>query len=475
MSISDLSNSEIDAKNPQIPRINLATMLQLGLFQIGLGMMSVLIFGVLNRVLIKELQVPGTIATIILALTLFVAPARVFFGQLSDRQKILGYHRSGYVWIGAGSLAILAFIIVQIMWQVGDSLKNQGWSSQTYFFICLLAVFFALYGIAVSLASTPFATLLVDVSDDDNRSKLIGVDWSMLMIGIIIGAITIGVLLKRLNIDANITEVKAAINRLFFVVPLIVFGLAIAATWGIEKKYSRYHLRNISNDSEQVTFGAALKILTANKQTQIFFTFLLAMTLGLFIQDAILEPYGGDIFKMKIGESASLNAFWGTGTLIGLLITGFLLAPKLGKQKTTKIGCLAAVFSLILVICAGFTGLQIYLKVSLLIFGLSSGMVTTGALTLMLDLTAAETAGTFIGAWGFSQAFARGMATIGGGVLLDMGKQIFPNNLLWVYTLIFGVQAGFMLMAVWLLNNVNIQEFKINAERAIATVITNDN
>ncbi len=475
MSISDLSNSEIESKNTKIPKINLGTMLQLGLFQIGLGMMSVLIFGVLNRVLIKELQVPGTIATIILALTLFVAPARVFVGQLSDSKKIFGYHRTGYVWIGAASLAILSFIIVQIMWLVGDSLKTQGWSNQTYIFMGLLAVFFALYGIAVSLASTPFATLLVDVSDEDNRSKLIGVDWSMLMIGIIIGAITIGVLLKRLNIDANIIEVKAAINRLFFIVPLIVFGLAIAATWGIEKKYSRYYLRNISNEGEKVTFGAALKILTANKQTQIFFTFLLAMTLGLFIQDAILEPYGGDIFKMKIGESASLNAFWGTGTLMGLLITGFLLAPKLGKQKTTKIGCLSAVFSLILVICAGFTGEQIYLKISLLIFGLSSGMVTTGALTLMLDLTAVETAGTFIGAWGFSQAFAKGIATIGGGVLLDIGKQIFPTNLLWVYTLILGVQAGFMLMAVGLLNNVNIQEFKINAQSAIATVITNDN
>ena len=34
---------------------------------VALGMMSVLIFGVLNRVLIKELNVPGTIATVMLA------------------------------------------------------------------------------------------------------------------------------------------------------------------------------------------------------------------------------------------------------------------------------------------------------------------------------------------------------------------------------------------------------------------------
>ncbi len=49
--------------------------------------MSVMVFGVLNRVLIKELVVLSTIATVILALTLFVAPARIVIGQLSDKYR----------------------------------------------------------------------------------------------------------------------------------------------------------------------------------------------------------------------------------------------------------------------------------------------------------------------------------------------------------------------------------------------------
>ena len=38
-----------------IPKVKLPTMIRLGLFQMGLGMMSVMVFGVLNRILIREL------------------------------------------------------------------------------------------------------------------------------------------------------------------------------------------------------------------------------------------------------------------------------------------------------------------------------------------------------------------------------------------------------------------------------------
>jgi MFS transporter, BCD family, chlorophyll transporter len=119
-------------RHQTIPKIKLPTMIRLGLFQMGLGMMSVMVFGVLNRVLIKELAVPSTIATVILALTLFVAPARIIFGQLSDTKPLFGYYRTGYVWLGAVSLVTNAWIAVQVMWQLGASLKAVGWALPTY-------------------------------------------------------------------------------------------------------------------------------------------------------------------------------------------------------------------------------------------------------------------------------------------------------------------------------------------------------
>jgi BCD family chlorophyll transporter-like MFS transporter len=440
----------------------------------GLGMMSVLIFGVLNRVLIRELGVPATIGTIILALSLFVAPARIWFGHMSDTKPLWGYHRTGYVWVGAASLAILSVLVVQVMWQVGGSLKAEGWTTQTYAWTSLLALLFALYGLAVSACSTSFATLLVDVSDEDNRSQLVGVDWSMLIGGTIVGAIVIGVLLKKLTLNASIELLQVQINRLFLIVPLIMFGLAFVSTWGIEKKYSRYASRStLVNQEEKISLNRAWRILTASRQTRLFFTFLVLMTLGLFMQDPILENYGGDVFKMEVGKTATLNAFWGTGTLIGLSVAGFLLVPRLGKRKTTKLGGLLVIFSLVWVILSGFTHDPKQLQIALLFFGLVSGVLTTGALTLMLDLTAAETAGTFIGAWGLAQALAKGVATVTGGAVFDTGKKLFTNLVL-AYGLVFVVQAICMALAVWFLTRVSVQEFRTNARQAIATVMESD-
>jgi MFS transporter, BCD family, chlorophyll transporter len=471
MSTSNFSNSEIG----NLPQLKLPAMFRLGLFQVGLGMMSVLPDGVLNRVLIKELGVPATIASLILAMTLFVAPARIWFGQMSDAKKLFGYHRSGYAWIGIISMAVMAMVTVQLMWRLNDSLVTGGWSADTYTKAGLLTLGFGVYGLAVSICSTPFATLLVDVSDDDNRSQLVAIDWGMLIGGTVVGAVTIGIILKRLNFDAPIAEIQTAINQLFFIIPAIAVTLAFLATWGMERKYSRYKMRSrVVNREEAITLKRAWRILTTSRQTKIFFIFLLLMTLGLWMQDPVLEPYGGEVFKMEIGATASLNAFWGTGTLVGIVISGFLLVPRFGKQQTAKIGCIVAAACLGLVILAGFTQARVALQMALLCFGLGSGILTSGAITLMLDLTAAETAGTFIGAWGLAQAFARGMAKVIGGGLLDLGREIFNANLVLAYGLVFILQAVAMLSAIVFLQQVSVSEFRSNAQQAIASVLENE-
>ncbi|MEY3869487.1 MAG: hypothetical protein RLZZ338_3378 [Cyanobacteriota bacterium] len=460
-----------DLPQKNLPKVTLVTMLRLGLFQMGLGMMSILTLGVLNRVMIKELMIPATIVAGTLAMQQFVAPARVWFGQLSDAKPVLGFHRTGYIWIGALLFVIASFLAVQVTWQVGMSLETVGWTMPTYFWMISLALIFGLYGLALCLSSTPFAALLVDVSDEDNRSKLVGVVWSMLMIGIIIGAIVSSGFLTQIDGDASREDLQTSINLLFFFVPAIVFFLILLATWGVEKKYSRYGARStVVNHEDSITLARAWKVLTASRQTGFFFGFLLLMTICLFMQDPILEPYGGEVFKMSISETTKLNVFFGMGTLFGLSLTGFLIVPRLGKQRTIKLGCLSVAGCLFLMLLSGFTANPMMLKSSLMLFGLMSGMATTGALSLMLDLTVAETAGTFIGAWGLAQSMARGLATISGGFLLDLGRQLFGIPML-AYSLVFVIPMLGMVLAVLLLQRVNVQEFKTDAKAAIVTIL----
>jgi MFS transporter, BCD family, chlorophyll transporter len=470
-----------NASTPTPPRINLLTMFRLGLFQMGLGIMSVLTLGVLNRVMIKELAIPATIAAGTIAMHQFVAPARLWFGQLSDAKPIQGHHRTSYVWLGALLFSLAAFLAVQVMWQLGDSMAGGSWTLQTTAWTGVLALVFALYGFALSASSTPFAALLVDVSDEDNRSKLVGVVWSMLMVGIVVGAILSSRLLPQpvgSTCDAlgtaDLTLLRTAVNRLFLIVPGLVFGLGILATFGVERKYSRFAARSsLVEREDQITLKRALRVLTASPQTGLFFTFLLFMTISLFMQDAVMESYGGQVFGMCVSDTTKLNAFWGTGTLIGIGLSGFAIAPRLGKRQTAKLGCILVAFCLVLVILTGFTANPKLLQYGLLLFGFASGVTTTGAISLMLDLTAAETAGTFIGAWGLAQALARAVATVLGGAVLDLGRVIF-SNLTLAYALVFGLQAIGMITAVWLLGRVNVNEFRTDTKAAITAVLQGD-
>jgi MFS transporter, BCD family, chlorophyll transporter len=154
-------------------------------------------------------------------------------------------------------------------------------------------------------------------------------------------------------------------------------------------------------------------------------------------------------------------------------MTGFFVIPRLGKAKTTRIGCFLTAICFLLIILAGFTQQPLILKVAMVLFGIAAGVATIGGISLMLDLTAAATAGTFIGAWGLAQAMSRALATVTGGILLDLGRSIFHSPLL-AYSLVFGIQTVGMLLAILLLNRVNVTEFKTNTERAIATVMEGD-
>jgi BCD family chlorophyll transporter-like MFS transporter len=488
------SPPETLAQADPLPKINLLIMFRLGLYQMGLGMMSLLTLGVLNRVMIKELAIPALIAALIIAVHQFMSPARVWFGQMSDQRKIFNLHRSGYVWIGTGLLAVCSFLLVQSMWQFGASVYADGegaWSAASYFWAFLLAGISAAYGLTLSAGSTPFAALLVDISDEEERSRLIGIVWSMLMVGIVIGAITISKLLPAPETTAEISKLslfarpdelaalQAGVNRIFVIIPVLVLGLAVIATVGIEPKYSRFKARlqegaRVERE-DQITFARAFKVLTNNRQTGIFFGFLLLLTLGIFMQDPVLEPYGGDLFGMSVSDTAKLNAYNGSGTLISIALAGFLIVPRIGKNNTAKIGCIALVVSLVMIVGAGISGAPILLKLAMLVFGVASGIATTGALSLMLDLTAVETAGTFIGAWGLAQAMARGLATVLGGGVLNLGKIIFASvNGLPAYGLVFGSQVICLVMAIVLLQRVNVKEFQASAEEAVATIMAGD-
>ena len=145
----------------------------------------------------------------------------------------------------------------------------------------------------------------------------------------------------------------------------------------------------------------------------------------------------------------------------------------MGKRKTARLGCVLVAFCSILLGLSGFSANVVVLKLSLVLFGLATGLLTTAAVSLMLDLTAAEAAGTFIGAWGLAQAMSRGVAVVMGGAVLDIGRKLLPSLEL-AYGMVFVLEAVGMIVSIWFLNRVNVTEFQTNTKQAIASVLESD-
>nr|WP_259735292.1 BCD family MFS transporter [Synechococcus sp. CS-1329] len=416
------------------PSLSIASTVRLGLFQGSLGFLAVIFAGMLNRVMISELGFPGLLVGGALAFEQFVAPSRILFGQLSDSRPLGGRHRTPYIWLGAALFCGLAVLVVPVIFRLAAA-RELGDGAAITLGTVLMCALFAAYGLAVSMATTPYLALVIDRTQERERSRAVGIIWCMLTVGIVVGAIVISNSLKGLDGVTDPLVLEAVLSRFMVRAALAVMGLTLLATWGIEPALPQVATAKASTEfgsasparDDAITVPQAWALITSSRQVAVFFVFLVLFTLALFIQDPILESYGADVFGMPIAATASLNAFWGVGTLLGLVLAGWWIVPRLGKYATARLGCQLILASMLLLILCGLVGEVSLLQAVLLLFGLASGIGTNSTLCLMLDLTLPEAAGTFIGVWGLAQAFSRATAKLLGGGLLDLGRAIIPG------------------------------------------------
>ena len=453
-----------------------ALALRLGLFQACLGALSVLTLGIFNRLLIDEFEVPAALTALALGSQQLVAFSRVWFGQRSDRCRWKGLRRTPFIIGGAAAFCGLTWIAGRtVLWlaeasQAGDQadVLTRG---------LVLALVFGLYGLAIAASSTPFAALLVDVSTEKQRPALVSIVWSMLMVGIVAGAILLSSFLGTSCSSAELSDLISGVERLITVAPLVIFSLVVVSILGVEPRVTPGDGRGVQDSSSQqeISLKGAWTVLRSSPQVGYFFAVLSLFTFSLFLQEAVLEPYGGAIFAMDVCTSTRLNAVWGVGTLLGIASTGFLITPRLGAQRTALAGGVLSALFVLLMVLAGFLASTTLFRVAVFLFGAAAGISTNASLTLMLGLTSPLMAGTFIGVWGLAQAYARGLATVSGGALLSIfGELSGSQNNLQAYAGVFVIQALGLLVAGLLLLRVDTKLFQSRVDQALSSVLASE-
>ena len=420
------------------------TKLRLGLREFAAGMSSVLILGVLNRVMKVELGISLLVVATVLASYNLAAPAALAIGHRSDQRPILGRHRAPYIVGGAALTAVVLAAAPHLADLLARGVRPLS--------VGLTVVAFVVMGVGMYGAGTVYFALIADITPRDERGHAASVVYLMLMAGIVSGA----------ALSASVLD-DAANGRhsLFAIVALLVVALNVAAVWGLDP-------REVDDDALPERTGAwtAVREIAQIDAARRFFVFTLVATVFLFLQQAVLEPFGGDVLGLSVRATTGFNAVQTIGVLVGMVITGRGIADRAGHKRTATVGLVGSSIAFAALATAALSGSVEASWLGVLFVGLTTGLFNVAVLALMMAMSVPERVALFMGAWTVSHALADGIATAGGGILHDLALRLTSTEV--AYAGVFAIEAVGLALCVPLLRRIDVDTFakEVAAESA---------
>ncbi|KPK90531.1 MAG: hypothetical protein AMJ88_15865, partial [Anaerolineae bacterium SM23_ 63] len=397
----------------------LLRLIRLGLRQFAAGMLSVLAVGILNRVMKVEMGLDLRLISMVIGIHYFAAPLAIPLGHRSDRHPYFGFHRTPYILVG--TLITAAATIAAP--SVALNLESTDGSLPA---ALLAGAVFLLLGTGMYTTGTAYLSLIADLTPERERGKAVAVVWSMMMIGILAG-VFLGVgILEQYSQDRLIA--------LFVIMGAIVMGLTLISVWGIEPPL------HAMPSSDAITGRQAWALMISGRQTRIFFLFLFSGILFLFLQNVVLEPFGGDVLGMSVGETTRFNAFQMVGVLSGMALAGSWLSNRWGNKLTVGMGLLISSISFIALGLVSLTHGTHWVNMIVLLMGFGMGLFNVGGLAIMMGMSVGGRTGIYMGAWTLAQAMANGLASVGGGLVHDV-VLLISNSEAVAYASIFFIEA----------------------------------
>lgn len=396
-----------DAGSTGLP---LAQLLRLGLFQVSVGMASVLLLGTLNRVMIVELSVPATVVALMIALPVLSAPFRALLGFKSDSYRsALGWKRIPYLWFGSlwqmGGLAVMPFAVVVLG---GHQALGPTWAGEV-----LAALAFIMAGVGLHMVQTAGLALAADRADEAQRPRVVALLYVMFLIGTAISALVIGALLTEFSDLRLIRVVQGA--------ALLTLGLNLVALWKQEK------LRPMTAAelaAPRPNFGDAWRDLMTGGTAGRLLAVVALGALGFNMQDVLLEPYGGEVLGLSVAATTALTAVYAGGSLIGFGFAARWLGKGHNAFRLAGRGVIIGIGAFAAVVLAGPMASALLFFAGAAMIGLGSGLFFVSTLTAAMALPSESKdgrlgGGLVLGAWGAAQATAAGLSIAFGGSLRD--------------------------------------------------------
>ncbi|MCF7991672.1 MAG: BCD family MFS transporter [Thiohalocapsa sp.] len=397
-----------DAGTKELPLLRL---LRLSLFQASVGMMMVLLYGTLNRVMVVEKGVPAWLVATMVALPVLFAPFRALIGFRSDiHHSAFGWRRVPFIWFGTlmqfGGLAIMPFALL---------LMAEGGSVPTFVTWIAAGLAFLVAGAGLHTTQTAGLALATDLATDDSRPRVVALLFVMLQLSMLVSALLFGWLLTDFSNMRLIQVIQGA--------AVVTVGLNLLALWKQESMNRERALQlaaeraaNVARPrfsetwNEFVRAGSAARLLVV----------LGLGTAGFQMQEILLEPYGAQVLGLTVAQTTRLTAIWAFGTLAAFALAARLLTRGSDPYRLAAYGALVGIGAFAAVIAADPLGSPLLFRFGAMLIGFGGGLFAVGTLTAAMNMAKGGQSGLALGAWGAVQATCYGLAIGAGGMIRDI-------------------------------------------------------
>ena len=443
---------------------SLFQLLRLSLFQISVGMATVMLAGTLNRVMIVELLVPASLVAIMIAIPVLIAPLRTFYGHKSDTYKsFIGWKRIPYMWFGSlfqfGGLAIMPFAIIILS---GDQTVGPSWAGEV-----LVAIAFLFTGIGMHITQTVGLALAADRATKENRPRVVALLYFMFLFGMGISAVVIGILLADFSKLRLIQVVQGS--------AVLTLILNLVAVW----RQEQIIINQQKNDKSEKFFLSWKKFISDRKTNSLIWVVFWG-TLAFSMQDVLLEPYGGQILGLSVSETTNLTGVWALGALLGLALAANNSKKTVSSVSNAMTALLIGIVGFSAIIFSSPMQFPFLYFLGTLFIGFGTGLFSVSLLIIAMALSSKTNLGSgfILGSWGAAQAIGAGLGIAVGGILRDVVNKIalsgylgstFENNSIG-YIFVYHLEILFIfitLIALGMLSQeINKRKIKDHAQKS---------
>ena len=413
---------------------------KIGTFHIGSSAVDILVSGIWNRVMIVDLGTAAWPVALLSALRYLLAPLSLWAGHRADTHPIRGSRRLAYIWIGR-ALVLVSLPLLPLATGLIARGSEYGW------LLALLA--FVMFGSGILISGPAFLALVYDSTSYNRRGLAISIVHFILIASFAFLPLVFARMMPAYDFEDFL--------RLSLIVALGAGLIWFFSIWREEKP-------SISKPKEGQGFREAFSRILADKRTRRYALFLGASAFFVFMHDAVLEPFGGDVFGLPVGETTRFNAFWGSGVLLGMVVTMLFTRRWRPDQQvgTTMWGLGLLALPLIALGGSAWTANLAMVRPILVLFGIGFGIFTAGGVSLLMAMSVEAQAAAYLALWSVIQLVSRGAGIAAGGLLRDAALAV-TGSFASTYGIVFWLEAMGALSCIWLLRRADVPGFASRA------------